>query len=40
MISIVLSNRSGHIGLFWYGLYSQAELWEACLGDPFRGYDG
>ena len=31
---------SVHLGLFWYGYYSQAALWEACWGVPFRGDAG
>ena len=26
--------------MFWGGLYSQAGLWEACWGVPFRGGSG
>ena len=37
---LVISNSSGHLGLFWDGLYSQAALLEACLGVPFRGDAG
>ena len=40
MIRLGLSNRLGHIGLVWDGFYSQAELWEACWGVPFRGDTG
>ena len=32
--------KSGHLGLVWDGLYSQAELWDDCWGIPFRGDAG
>ena len=40
MIRLGLYKRLGHLGLFWDGLYSQAALWEACWGVPFRGDAG
>ena len=31
-----ISNRSGHIGLYWDGSYSRATLWESLWGSLYR----
>ena len=37
MSRLGLSNRLGHLGLFWYKFYPQAALWEARWGANSRG---
>ena len=40
MSSLVICNRLGRLGMVLDRFYSQAALWEACWGVPFRGYYG
>ena len=37
MNGLGISNRLGHLGMDWYGFYSQAALWKACWRVSFRG---